>query len=536
MSIGLLSLVLVLLGACCALMGGAGLAWRNTRQLDRRYRTLSATNQALLADRSADDLFDSMCQIAAHHGQFALILIWLPDSGPLFRSTHAAGPALDYSIGLEVSGDADHVKGQGPAGRAFRSGNPEFVEDFQSDPRTAPWAKRAATFGIRSSAAVPLQVAGTIFGVANFYDSRLGRFGPAEQSLVCQLAADMAVGIRHIQRRVELDRTVQRLAATEAASHAGSFQFENPGSAIWCSSGLGALLDCPAGEHARGAELAPILAELIDSVVEVEDGSGNFEFEWPAPGEGSGQRWFGVRGAKTVRPDGVQEYHGIIRDISEWKDLENAVLHATEEERNRMTAELHDNLGQILTGIKLFAASMDSALPEDRPRLIADHEQLNQYIQQAMDAYRAVVQAGALSLEHGLEAALVTLAKQVSATGIACTFTAEGPLPALSDEQALQLYRIAQESAHNAVRHARCKRIELTLRPDARGLALSITDDGIGFPDATPPRMGLGRRTMRHRASRIGARISFSNLKSGGACVAVRLRSLNSRRRAAARR
>ena len=88
---------------------------------------------------------------------------------------------------------------------------------------------------------------------------------------------------------------------------------------------------------------------------------------------------------------------------------------------------------------------------------------------------------------------------------------------------AIQLYRIAQEAATNAVKHAKPSRIRISLKVKGAELTLRIEDDGIGLPSTPPTGTGMGLRVMRHRAKIIGAALDISRQESGGTCVMCRL-------------
>jgi signal transduction histidine kinase len=81
------------------------------------------------------------------------------------------------------------------------------------------------------------------------------------------------------------------------------------------------------------------------------------------------------------------------------------------------------------------------------------------------------------------------------------------------------LFRIAQEAVQNALKHAGAGAVEIDLWVHARGVRLTIKDDGVGLPRAGSPGSGLGMRTMQFRASSIGGRLQILNRSEGGVCI-----------------
>lgn len=195
-----------------------------------------------------------------------------------------------------------------------------------------------------------------------------------------------------------------------------------------------------------------------------------------------------------------------------------AQLAVREDERRRIARELHDDLGQLLTLLRLRAA-----LPRPAPR------ELRRLADQCLRALRErVFQLRPVALEGGLAPALRRLAADFAhhaGPGRRYDCAAE-PLAGLDDATALQLFRIAQEALSNATRHARARRVALTLRRDGDGrLCLRIEDDGAGFaPDSAAGR-GQGLRTLRERARLLGGRLRIDSAPGRGTRIELRCRA-----------
>lgn len=214
-------------------------------------------------------------------------------------------------------------------------------------------------------------------------------------------------------------------------------------------------------------------------------------------------------------------FTGIVRDITERKRAAEAIARVSEEERRRLGQDLHDGLGQQLTGLALLARALHSRLAADRHSAAADADELARQMARVLEDMRR--QAHGLypvELERsGLQVALEELAlTHRQLFGVQCQVTIQGKFPPLEKSHALHLYRIAQEAVHNAIRHGAAKRICIRLSSSAKQIVLEIRDDGRGYrPKRREP--GMGIQIMRYRAGVLGADLSISRLPPRGTLV-----------------
>jgi two-component system CheB/CheR fusion protein len=223
-------------------------------------------------------------------------------------------------------------------------------------------------------------------------------------------------------------------------------------------------------------------------------------------------------------PDGLRII-SIIRDLTERQRLEREVLEASSEERRRLGQDLHDGLGQSLTGIAYLVWTLEKNLVAKSLPEAADAVRLGQMVQQAVTQARHLAR-GIYPPElesQGLMEALQTLAVNASAVyGIVCQVTGELPIP-LDPLYALHLYYIVQEALNNAVRHGRARQVVIRLSVEADQLRLMVQDDGAGFCPAAVSTHGIGLRTMRYRANVIGATCEVHSTLGAGTRVACAL-------------
>jgi signal transduction histidine kinase len=211
--------------------------------------------------------------------------------------------------------------------------------------------------------------------------------------------------------------------------------------------------------------------------------------------------------------------------VNRTKSLERELTVAIESERTRIGRELHDDLGQRLTGISLSAEILAAQLlPVDR-KLAKQADALEQATSHAMVQVRALAHGlvPVASGREGLRDALAHLAEDVTRlSGINCTFDFDDPVDVMDGNISVHLYRIAQEALNNAIRHAHPTSIEIRLDDVDGKIALSIADDGCGFDrhrlDKTESGLqsGLGLNTIASRASIINYDLQIiSSVKNG---------------------
>ena len=197
---------------------------------------------------------------------------------------------------------------------------------------------------------------------------------------------------------------------------------------------------------------------------------------------------------------------------SERRESGARAFRAQESERARIARGLHDEVGQVLTGVLLQLES------EGRS------EETKAAVRQALEEVRRIArELRPEMLEHlGLVSALIELSRKFAdQTGLRIDRDFSGELPALSDEAELAVYRVAQESLTNIARHAHASRVGITLEPGPGSVVLSVVDDGDGMDEAAALNGHGGLRGMRERAVLVDGALAVKRAHDGG--VEVRL-------------
>lgn len=195
-------------------------------------------------------------------------------------------------------------------------------------------------------------------------------------------------------------------------------------------------------------------------------------------------------------------------------------LRAQEAERQRIAAELHDQVGQSLTAVLLGLRQASRAAP---PEVAAELDQVRETVRTSLEEVRRISQhlrPGVLA-DLGLLGALSALASDLTArTGIVVHRNLAQGLPPLPPETELVAYRVAQEAMTNVVRHAHADTVELGLTRSGRMLILRVADDGVGAPGTTE---GSGVQGMRERAQIVRGRLDIRTREEGGTEVLLEI-------------
>ncbi|MEP6954580.1 MAG: histidine kinase [Solirubrobacteraceae bacterium] len=188
-------------------------------------------------------------------------------------------------------------------------------------------------------------------------------------------------------------------------------------------------------------------------------------------------------------------------------------LSEREGERRRVAAELHDQIGQSLTALGLQVDRVALRAPEDlRPEVLEVRDGLLSSVEDVRRLARGLRPEALDAL--GLVPALTNLSERMTRrTGIEVRRLLDRELPPVGPDAEVVIYRVAQESMTNAMRHARPETIELSLRGHNGHVLLTVSDDGVGLADVRRPESGI--RGMRERALSIGAELDVAARADG---------------------
>jgi signal transduction histidine kinase len=217
-------------------------------------------------------------------------------------------------------------------------------------------------------------------------------------------------------------------------------------------------------------------------------------------------------------------FHLTEPNVSERRKLERAVAEAVAREQQRISRDLHDRVGQELTGIGYLAASLSHGLGATPQGEVA--AKINRSIERAIGEIRnAIRRLTPVAMEdNGLATALEGLALRTQEQfAIPCRFVGDRSIRLGDNRVGTHLYLIAQEAVHNAVKHAQASQITVKLSNDSDQLTLQVKDDGVGIPRSLPTERSLGLNIMRYRAAEIGAVLAIERGNGRGTRVTCTL-------------
>jgi PAS domain S-box-containing protein len=225
--------------------------------------------------------------------------------------------------------------------------------------------------------------------------------------------------------------------------------------------------------------------------------------------------------AVLVRDDGIGTGISVtVSNITERKRLEQEILDVSSRERQTIGRDLHDGLGQELTGVALMLRGLAGRLQKHAPDSVDHVNEIVRLVNQSIETARSLAR-GLLPVNTengGLSFALQELAARSGELyGFAVHFREDlSPGLTLTEASASHLYRIAQEALTNSARHGCASEAAIYLRFSQDYLLLEITDNGKGIDHTERSALGMGLKIMRYRASMIGARFDiFPNLPRG---------------------
>lgn len=253
---------------------------------------------------------------------------------------------------------------------------------------------------------------------------------------------------------------------------------------------------------------------------------------------------FPIEASISQTVSGTQRYFTVIlRDITRRKTFEDAlrrqqeelrelsarVLEAREEEKTSIARELHDELGQLLTALKMDVAWLRARLPATAPETAQKVEQMNAVLDQTVGSVRRIsADLRPLMLDDlGLADAASWLVEDFARrAGVECTLdiAPEADFEPLARRAATALYRALQESLTNVGRHAEAQHVWIALRVERDSVCLEVEDDGRGIDanDIAKPR-SLGLKGMRERARYLGGTLELGRGAHGGTRLRLRV-------------
>jgi signal transduction histidine kinase len=223
------------------------------------------------------------------------------------------------------------------------------------------------------------------------------------------------------------------------------------------------------------------------------------------------------------RTAALKEANQKLRDVlEERKRLETELLEIAENERRRIGFDLHDDLGQKLTGMLLIARALEQRLAKEGHKEVEDVQKICELIEQSVHHthnlahHFSSIDATGGDLAEVMNGLAATVEKMF---GIPCECTIKGEIPPLPENASEQFYKIAQEAVSNAIKHGKASCVWIAVSSNSQKLVVTIKNDGIPFSPPLNPKARMGLRTMNYRANTIGATFEIKPNQKNGTIV-----------------
>ncbi|MEJ5198592.1 MAG: PAS domain S-box protein, partial [Anaerolineae bacterium] len=531
------------------------------RRLNRNLRAMMQCNEAVVRARDETQLLDQICEILVAVGGYRQVWIGRAeeDAQKTVRPIAACGPAADYLNGITVTW-GDDVHGSGPVGTAIRTRQPCVIGNVIADPRFAPWRERALMFGFRSVVALPLLVRNRAVAALAIYADQEDAFDEEELRLLDALAHNISFGIASLRADIERDELLEALFVSERRLREmlESVQLvvvglDCEGQITFCNEYLAKVVGLRRPEvigsnwfeRFTPADQRPQAREQFARLLDVSSVSAHFESDLlTAQGERRTISWnFTTTRDMNARVIGVT---GIGEDITDrlrmaaardelltqviaaherLQALSRRLVRVQEEEQRKLARELHDEIGQSLTGLKIMVdmSLRSPALAEANLRQAQGllNELIGKVRNMSLDLRPAMLD------DLGLLPALLWLFDRLLLQSrLQVNFrhrNIDGQRFATEVETAA--YRIVQEALTNVVRHAGTDYVFVEVAMENASLHIEIRDHGRGFDPAAVLAAGYaaGLSGLRERVDLLGGRLIIDSALGQGTSVIAEL-------------
>ncbi|HYE54483.1 MAG TPA: PAS domain S-box protein [Chitinophagaceae bacterium] len=206
--------------------------------------------------------------------------------------------------------------------------------------------------------------------------------------------------------------------------------------------------------------------------------------------------------------------------IGKQREITSAIIRAQETERSQIALELHDNVNQLLTTVKLYNETFLAGAVQDKELLVKS----NQYIQECITEIRNISKRLSMPTlgQISLQDSITELVDSINTMGsLTVEYCLEDTNPELiSEDLHLAIYRIIQESLNNILKYARAQKVFIKVKNCPESLILTIGDDGVGF-DVNARRSGIGITNMKTRAEQLNASFSIESAPGKGCKIQI---------------
>ena len=512
----------------------------NEKRLDTRRQISSAVSQSLELDQVLNNAIDSVVDMM--QADVAWIFLLDEEAGELVLTA-------PRGISEEFVKRKDRIRvGEGLNGRVAQTGETLVVDDASKDPRIT--REVMSNYNIRSSLIVPLRSKGKVCGTFCIAMHSLRNFRPEEVELLTAIGDEIGVAIENAYLYQQQMAIAQQLRLSEERYRG---LFESASEAIFVCSTSGRIVSANrAAEQLTGysqdelsiTTLYELFSEASVNKVrqlfsrELESMTIGETEELHLTRKDGTEAFIQLKASPLLKDRGVIGLQIIARDVTEERRLRQnmeyyitQITRAQEDERLRISRELHDDTAQVLAGLSREVSSLLSKERTVSKSTKEKLEKLREMADTALEGVRRFSQDLRPSIldDLGLVPAMEWLAAELEKNyGLETKVSITGEQQRLSPENELAVFRIAQEALSNVRRHSGASAVKVTIDFGADALTLVVSDNGRGFD--MPQRTSdlavsgkLGMIGMRERARLIGGTLVVQSEVGMGTTVTLRV-------------
>lgn len=514
-------------------------------KLNRLYRLTSRINQMIVKLKHESEVYNEVCRISVETGRYKMAWVGLINqSERIVTAAAVAGDERDYLSHVCPIRLEPHAY-QGPVAKVLSTGKYFYCNDIANDALMSPYAVDALERGYRSSILIPVKKFGDIIGTFNLYSTNINAFDRNEITLLSGIADDITFAIENIAKEQLLQ---EARSETEAANLMAEsiinalpgvfYMYDRDGKFVRWNRNFEMVTGYTAADIERlhpldlfqGAEKT-LLQNRIQKVFETGYGDVIAHFvskdgvKTPYFFNGTKVTFNGVEyliGMGIDITDRMKAEQELIKRAREITNLTAYLQQVREEERTHISREIHDVLGQQLTGLKMDSSWLKKRVDHDEAALarIADMMTLIDDTIKTIRRISSQLRPGILD-DLGLVAAIDWESNEFTRrTGIKVSFSANATEPDLPEKVATNIFRIFQEALTNIARHSQATEARIDLIFHDGSIELVVTDNGVGMrSSAMNKKDSLGLVGMKERAHQFNGTLAFEPLDPHGTRV-----------------
>ncbi len=526
------------------------------RKVNRSLEALSAINQTLIRAKTEADFIEESCRIICDIGGY--LMTWIGylqnDSPGTVKPVAWKGKEEGYLNIIKVTTD-DSPYSKGPIGQAVKNGRTYVVQNLETEWADPLWKETAFKRGYRSIIAFPVKIDKYIIGSIAIYSENENSFDKEETILLERLSDDISFGIKTLRAKEEKEKAEQFLRESEDRYRSlielspEAIIVHSEGRIMYANNSTLKYLCAASREELIGQSMADLVPveyrdEIHSKMKEAKESAPSIDsvqMKFTSP---SGAPIYLEAVGAPVRYLGQPAGQVIIRDITARKlyeeELKNSreqlrslsahLQEARETERTRVAREIHDELGQYLTGLKMDISMLKDIAEElengeNKKLLFEKIESASELLNTTVHSVRKLSTdlRPAVLDNLGLLAAIEWQAEEFqNRMGIECSCFLTVDELSLPPDHATAVFRIFQESLTNIAKHSQASRVSIELREEDKSYILEIKDNGKGISEEDKNKVNsFGLLGIQERTHLFGGSVVISGNDGKGTTVSV---------------